>query len=211
MTFKCDGDSHCENSKKATVTVSFKDEASETFYVKKPPICVVDNPVNIKTDKKIFRFWAENYRNDGSPPVLTFEHYACGNNAYYQPDPKLENNGAYLMVDGNLQVGTSYYYWHFSKDWGGTRRFLDVVDEIPQGTSGDFSDCVLDGCEITIYDKDGNQIYKKKGESPCKVEVACDDNCPEGYLKCSSDKYPGYCCLPCKETANKIRSLGNKL
>lgn len=65
-------------------------------------------------------------------------------------------------------------------------------------------------CKIQVTDKNG-VIYEKQF-TPCpEVEINCDDECPEGQLKCSSNKFPGYCCLPCKETANKIRELGAKL
>lgn len=68
----------------------------------------------------------------------------------------------------------------------------------------------LDGCRIIITDQQGEIFNKVFNQCP-KYEVFCDDNCPEGYLKCKSDKYPGYCCLSCQETANKIRALGTKL
>lgn len=210
MTFNCSGESYCSEDEKATISVFFEGKESAKFISKNSPVCVKEEKINLQSNKRIFYFWAENYSNDGSSRI-TFEHYACGNNAYYQPNPELINNGAYLIVDDRLQVGEDYFYWQYQHDSGGTRRFLEVVDSIPAGASGDFSQCDLDGCEITIFDKDGGQLYKDKGKSPCKVEVACGDACPEGYLKCSSNKYPGYCCLPCQQTANKIRALGDKL
>ena len=66
------------------------------------------------------------------------------------------------------------------------------------------------GCKIKISSR-GKILYEDEGDCPLRFEVVCDEDCPKGYLKCASNKYPGYCCLPCKPTANKIRALGNKL
>lgn len=41
--------------------------------------------------------------------------------------------------------------------------------------------------------------------------VRCDDGCPEGYCKCETIEYPGYCCLPCKPTAQQIANLAEKI
>ncbi|MEH1906649.1 hypothetical protein [Nostoc sp.] len=42
-------------------------------------------------------------------------------------------------------------------------------------------------------------------------KVSCGDDCPEGFCKCHSDSYPGYCCLDCLATAASIRSITNEL
>lgn len=67
-----------------------------------------------------------------------------------------------------------------------------------------------DSCKLVISSQ-GKVLYEEIGECPLDFNVVCDRDCPKGYLKCSSNKYPGYCCLPCKKTANKIRALGDKL
>lgn len=81
------------------------------------------------------------------------------------------------------------------------------------------SDCYADvliewryknGCKL-VASSGGKAIYEEIGECPLEFDVVCEKGCPKGQIKCSSDKYPGYCCLPCKPTANKIRALGNKL
>lgn len=37
--------------------------------------------------------------------------------------------------------------------------------------------------------------------------VVCGSNCPSGYLKCSCNNYPGYCCVDCAPIENKIDSM----
>lgn len=48
-------------------------------------------------------------------------------------------------------------------------------------------------------------IFADEGDSPCSFEVICGD-CPEGYMRCESSGYPGYCCLPCDSIKSSIRS-----
>lgn len=52
-----------------------------------------------------WRFWA------GSSSSPAFEHFACGNSAYYQSIPGHPQNGANLVVDGVVQNGSGYVYW----------------------------------------------------------------------------------------------------
>lgn len=35
-------------------------------------------------------------------------------------------------------------------------------------------------------------------------------DCPIGYCKCKINRYPGYCCLPCKDVAEKINRLAQR-
>lgn len=67
-----------------------------------------------------------------------------------------------------------------------------------------------EGCKLVISHQ-GKILYEETGECPLDFNVVCDRDCPPGHLKCNSNKYPGYCCLPCKDTASKIRALGAKL
>ncbi|AFY54387.1 hypothetical protein Riv7116_1846 [Rivularia sp. PCC 7116] len=217
MTFKCSGELHCENSAEAKLTIYFEEKKQDEFKVKQLPICVEENQVNTSIDIKVFRFWSEEFDHDSNEINIIFEHYACGYNATYDSSNELANNGAYLIVDEEIQNDASYYYWSgFDEGRNKTYyRYLEEVDKIPETSEGSLTvndkNCILEGCEIIVYDKDGKQLYQNTGKSPCNVEIACDDDCPKGYLKCESNKYPGYCCLPCKDTASKIRDLGNKL
>ncbi|BAZ69147.1 MAG: hypothetical protein KME28_18645 [Pelatocladus maniniholoensis HA4357-MV3] len=104
MTFNCDGQAYCDEGNTAVITVSFNNQ-KETFEVPNAPVCVKKESINSNTGKKCYRFQGL------SNGVVTFEHFACGITAYYQSDPGLQNNGAWLVVDGVIQNGTSYYYW----------------------------------------------------------------------------------------------------
>ncbi|MFB2770365.1 hypothetical protein ACE1AT_13900 [Pelatocladus sp. BLCC-F211] len=63
-----------------------------------------------------------------------------------------------------------------------------------------------DICRLTVKNALGNTIFTASGKCPITYRVVCA-NCPDGYQECQTDKYPGYCCIPCKETASKINNL----
>lgn len=65
-------------------------------------------------------------------------------------------------------------------------------------------------CEITIKTSDLS-IFKDRGICPCKFDVACDDECPDGYLKCSQVAYPGYCCIPCDDICQGLYSVAKNI
>lgn len=52
-------------------------------------------------------------------------------------------------------------------------------------------------CSITIKDSTGATVFSRSGDCPVSFTVSCGDECPEGYCKCPTLKYPGYCCCKC--------------
>lgn len=64
-------------------------------------------------------------------------------------------------------------------------------------------------CSIQIQ-YNGSVIYQDQGDCLCEFEVQCG-NCPSGYIECKTNKYPGYCCIPCQGTAAKIHNLANNI
>lgn len=64
-------------------------------------------------------------------------------------------------------------------------------------------------CSIIILHK-GIIIHQDQGDCNISVEVQCG-NCPENSIECKTSNYPGYCCIPCVPTANKIDNLSNSV
>jgi hypothetical protein len=64
-------------------------------------------------------------------------------------------------------------------------------------------------CSI-IVTHEGVTIFQDQGDCPIEHEVQCG-NCPDGNIECKKSGYPGYCCIPCEELANKIHNLANKV
>lgn len=65
-------------------------------------------------------------------------------------------------------------------------------------------------CSLQVFDSEGNMIFQDQGDCPCEFEVQCG-NCPENTIECKTSHYPGYCCIPCVPTANKIDNLSNSI
>ncbi|MCC5619251.1 hypothetical protein LC605_30105 [Nostoc sp. CHAB 5836] len=63
---------------------------------------------------------------------------------------------------------------------------------------------------IEVKDKTGKTIFKELGIK-CNCIVNCEEDCSEGFCKCPSPTYPGYCCLDCASTAASIRAITNEL
>jgi hypothetical protein len=65
-------------------------------------------------------------------------------------------------------------------------------------------------CAIQIKSSDGDLIFQDQGDCACCFEIQCG-NCPSGNIECKKSAYPGYCCIPCSDLANKIHNLANKV
>jgi hypothetical protein len=59
-----------------------------------------------------------------------------------------------------------------------------------------------------IYE--GNVIFRDRSDTQITYEVICG-NCPPNHIECKTNKYPGYCCIPCQPTASKINNLAAKV
>lgn len=198
----CNGISYCNLGDNPIVIIN----NSETFNVANAPICV--EVANNSSTKKCWRFWGTSNNS------VTFEHFACGDNAYYQSDASLINNGAWLVVDGVIQNGKGYFYWSGTFNGINYQRNLQQVTTVQRqfsnsNSSGDCN-CINASWELKIKDKDGNQIYQKLFNSNPDVKVNCN-GCPPNHIKCSCKAYPGYCCISCNEIKGGVASLVSAL
>jgi|SRR6476469_204261 len=80
--------------------------------------------------------------------------------------------------------------------------------DIPEGQC---LECIGNSCSIAFKDLQGNILYRETGECPITWKYSCDDECPEGFLKCECDEYPGYCCMPCSPILNRLSTIENKI
>jgi hypothetical protein len=74
-------------------------------------------------------------------------------------------------------------------------------------------DCLIENvefvklCTFVVTDLRG-QLYSRLFEGGCpEYTVQCNDECPEGYLKCPTTNYPGYCCIPCSEIRAELAGM----
>jgi len=198
----------CEGAKKAKIKITIDDKVEHLEF---------DAPVDVKEEKtgeqastndiKCWRFWTT------TNGAITFQHYACGENASYQSGKGLKNNGAWLTVDGVRQKGDGYYYWSGIDELNQSHaRFVTAVTTIDsQGkVTGSCETCLITGCQI-IATSEGGAVYRSKKGTKCSFEVGCDDKCPPDHVRCETNAYPGFCCVPCKPTAEKINNLASKI
>lgn len=204
-----DGQLACEGAKKIKVKITIDNKVENLNF--DAPACIKHEKTGQQSGTdgiKCWRFWGT------SNGTITFQHYACGKQAYYQPDASLKNSGAWLIVDGVKQNGDKYYYWNGIDEFRDSNaRFVEVISAIQntQGkVSGNCDSCIITGCQIIVTTEKGASYKSPKGKD-CNFEVACDEDCPPDHVKCEHSAYPGYCCIPCKPTAEKINRLANKI
>ena len=64
-------------------------------------------------------------------------------------------------------------------------------------------------CSIEVK-FNGLIIFQAQGDCPCSYSVQCG-SCPEGSHECKHQAYPGYCCVPCKETGEKLKNIASSV
>lgn len=203
-----DGKIACANAKKAKIEISIDGNIENLLF--DAPACVRKEEISEDASANNIKCW-KFFGMTGD--VITSMHYVCGKNAYFQPGTGLLHNGAWLVVDGKIQVGRHYYYWSgVNKDNGEIyRRFVEPATEVSGvGYSGNCDTCLEVGCQIIVTNEAG-AIYKSKKGSKCDFKIACDDECPPGFIKCLKPSYPGYCCIDCSEIKSEIAALRGAL
>lgn len=106
--------------------------------------------------------------------------------------------------------GNRYELWG---DCNGTERLIDPQFSVAGGAitiTGNTFTADANSTGLIIFSGD-NQILFAIPVSECNYQIACDDDCPEGSHKCTHKKYPGYCCVPCKETGDRLKNMANKV
>ncbi|AFY34875.1 hypothetical protein [Calothrix sp. PCC 7507] len=95
----------------------------------------------------------------------------------------------------------------------GTERLIEASFSVFSGAISIVSNTFspnADSTGLIVTDENGNFLFT----IPLKetdYQVSCDDDCPPGHHKCKHDKYPGYCCVNCKDRGNKINTLISKI
>ncbi|WP_148220269.1 hypothetical protein [Nostoc punctiforme] len=89
-------------------------------------------------------------------------------------------------------------------------RITAEYDSLYSDNSGDmdFTVSYISTENIIRAFRNGEIIYKDVRKAPITFKVDCiKDSCPDGYLKCESDNYPGYCCISCSELKSTIANI----
>lgn len=184
---------HCNTGEKAIVNYAFDQANKGRFETTNTPIIIEINTgiAGTTATTKCWKFIGKGELNDND-----YEFFFCGKTA--------SSDGTNCIVDGvnkqRLRPGTCALVGSV-----GTPIQRDPA-KVAIDTSRGECNCA---CEIRIK-HESLTLHSQTGDCPITYTVDCG-NCPDGYLKLKTDSYPGYCCLPCKQTAQQIQNIANKI
>lgn len=211
---------YCENKSSATVLYKFKEKEEKRFVVEEENLPVDVAIEKIKKDTGLISEYSFSFDGEVEGGSYTFTVEAPE-----EIPSELEDIQIFLergIWDDYGGIGNYSTGYGVVKSFKGDDPILIGTGRSVDGTVVNLHpiECYANGainwrfenavCRL-IISYQGEILHEEEGECPLEFEVVCDKDCPKEYLKCKSNKYPGYCCLPCKKTANKIRALGAKL
>ena len=139
--------------------------------------------------------------------IIVFSKYSYSFNAV------LSTFNAQVLAGGTNYDGPQPLpYWiTIGGGQGGSysARPLSIVSAVPEYQATDPCGNLPDKDRIEVK-YDGVTVFQDTGNAPCTFTVQCED-CPPGTVKCNSSSYPGYCCIPCQSTAQRINNLASRL
>lgn len=198
--------SYCKIGEKATITYYKESNYRETLVI-------TNTPVDVQFERiagNCWRFFGtgdDKFVSGGSRPDQRYEVFVNGNKPSYINNPSDARPGVRPVMDGNAVFPVGYYY---ISDYG----FQRVNSDTPTPGVLTGGSCRITGnevnCVITISDSKGN-TYKDNALCEKSFTVSCGDECPEGYCKCASTNYPGYCCLPCSEVKSGLLAIARNI
>lgn len=193
----------CEGAKKATIEVFNGDGIKDVQIISdKPPV-----EYEIKPLSPCWEYGGNGLNDDctAADAVYTSQHRG--------KKPSFQGG---TVPQGQPFGGCSYSFVILN----GKSRYPDLSGGGASGTTfvraAQFDDSCDNslteaGFKVTIKDSSG-EIFNKfyPGDKPPSVKVACDEQCPPHHIRCESNNYPGYCCIPCAEIAGKVNNLASK-
>lgn len=187
--------SYCNLGEKATVTYTNKSGVVSQFITKNTPIDIECSDQQ-RTGKYIFTLNDYGYTTDCNSSGQLFTETVIADS--YQVT-STTNSGQYascpwyevaFYIDADLVTS-------FKK----TMRYSVSQVSNPNYSPG--------GKVLIIRNAQGTKLLEQQVKD-CNYKVACGEECPGGHHKCKTNKYPGYCCIPCQQTASRINNLASK-
>lgn len=182
---------YCEEGNKPKVEYSFKDKKG-IFISKHSPIEVITliGLKNSNGDKYNAEGFTINFVGGEKRSVINYrtqkgekeiQYWSCGGSDW-----------------DNRQPDGTYPVWYNSPGI----LSLDYSKKCPPPYPN--QDCILTVKYNEII------LFSIRGECPLNFNVICG-NCPQGTQECKHNAYPGYCCIPCESTVQKIKALALKV
>lgn len=182
---------YCSGKSESTVNISFPNK-KERIISKYPPVDVVINQSQTTGDCLYYfgQGVGASYENN------SYNGFHKGTVSFISATHPQYNIACVRLVLN--EIVTDNYY---GSPYGS--RLQTAQERLTTG-------CTESDCEIIVSDTTG-QIYQKKSICPIKYTVACDVDCPPNYCKCITTKYPGYCCISCKDVAQRINNVTSRI
>jgi hypothetical protein len=188
---------YCVNAQKTTIDYFNKEGERKKFITAQGGVDVecIDSP---RTGKYIFTVQDGGYNLDCSP-----QHQITYYTNTFIADSYTVSGG--ISPYPNLTACSWTKLTFFIGDDISTTQNFPSAYQIAQVNNPDYSP---GGKALIIKDSLGNQLFKANARD-CNFIVNCNDECPEGSHKCTHNKYPGYCCVPCEETGDKLKNIAS--
>lgn len=185
---------YCELGNKPTVKYSFKGGKERSFKTDLAPIEVISKESPVEAN--------DSFNNDG----YHFTVYSTNNfrnfSNFCRAHRFVDKGGTDPMWRWELEIiGCGGTKWERTVNVNPSTFVIDSTRKCP-GTQ-------KLRCSIIVKHQ-GQPIFQDQGDCPVSFSVQCG-NCPDGQIECKKAEYPGYCCIPCQGTAQKINNIGNKI
>ncbi|MEH2456537.1 hypothetical protein [Nostoc sp.] len=188
--------SYCNLGDKATITYQF---------AKEQPITYESNisPIDITTDK--------------ASPSTTGNYNSQGYQITFNSPQGAYAQIQFTVIDYQLYTigGNNFIRWipcgsvSFPKNPDGSLAGgATITSPLVIDTSVHCPTVAIDDnkCEIKVLNS-GKILFSAQGNCPVTFNVACGDECPNGYCKIDCETYPGYCCISEAEIQGFINRL----
>jgi hypothetical protein len=187
--------SYCTKGQTATLFYRFNGQLTNS------QVSISDSPFDVQVGDSnnggtCFKFSGQGKFND-----YYYNFFACGISASWF------DTGVFLrpQINGGFPFDSIYGVRY------GSQSIITVEKDTPDKNYqvlGNCFNCQGSSCKISIV-SNGVKIWSAIGNCPVKYSVACGIGCPDGYIKCLKQEYPGYCCVDCASTKSRIDTLTN--
>lgn len=172
---------YCNEKSKAILTYTRSNKEKVRYEFTKVPI---DVSVTSNGTPGTYRFYGT---GDDS---IFYQFTASGFNPGYRVNSGFNGRGLTPTMNGIFIKPENYYY--------------------VSGSGIETLTAAIQTCQINVTGN-GNNLVDTIECPDGGYKVTCGDDCPEGFCKCVTSEYPGYCCLDCNATAAQIRAITNDL
>jgi hypothetical protein len=205
---------YCNGKKQAKVQYNFSEGEQDVYIDKFPPIDVFGSSL----DENQFISKTFDFTFDGQS--LSTQSFEC---VAPLGTPEIAE---VFLISGVWDDYGSIGSYRSTVTYGAVARYDGPPLKIGTGLriSGTATNLIAGGFGVSVtvkwqwlgistlrISRNGTNVFETSGKGKLTFEVTCDDDCPEGHIRCESSGYPGYCCIPCTQLLQQINNLIRKI